>query len=289
MENYKKSKTECINDFIYDILYSLFNTMRCIKFLFEKLIFNKHKELLKNKELKNIYKNKRCFVLGNGPSLNAQNIELLKDEIVFMVNRSFLDSRYEIIKPKYHVIVDSKLATGVWPITYLDDIAQKNPDVIFLLNSKWFDLEIFQAYKKKYTIYWIDQSLELTNFNLNKKIDLTKKSYGKYVVEQGIVTASYMGCDTIYITGVDGDGFANLLLNQPSHSYGTNNDDIERFKSWRGIREAICSVCNWMLSWHYLNKYILNNQSKIVNLSGRGIITMVETDNFDNVVRKLND
>lgn len=289
MENYKKTKTEVINDLIYDILHSNYNTIKYTKYLYQKTLCKKHKQLLKNKELKDIYQNKRCFVLGNGPSLNNQKIELLKDEIVFMVNRSFLDKRYQIIKPKYHVIVDNKLATGEWPITYLDDIININPEVTFLLNSKWYDLELFKEYKNKYKIYWIDQSLQFTSFNLNKNIDLTKKTYGKNVVEQGIVTASYMGIDNIYISGVDGDGFINLLLDQPSHSYGSNEDDIKKFKSWQGIREAICSVCSWMLSWSYLNQYILNNHSKIINLSGRGIITMVETDSFDNIVGKDND
>lgn len=289
MEPYKKTKTEIINDLIYDILHSIYNTVKYTKYLYQIFFLNKNKYLLKNKELKNIYYNKRCFVLGNGPSLNNQKIELLKDEIVFMVNRSFLDERYKIIKPKYHVIVDNKLATGEWPITYLDDISDLNPDVTFLLNSKWYDLELFKTYKNKYNIYWIDQSLQFTSFNLNRKIDLTKKTYGKNVVEQGIVVASYMGIDKIYITGVDGDGFVNLLLNQPSHSYGSNEDDIKKFQSWQGIRESISSVSNWMLTWSYLNHYILNNKSKIINLSGRGIITMVDTDNFDNIVGKNND
>jgi len=284
MENYKKTKTEIVSDFIFDLLYTLFNLIKYTKYLYEKIVFKTHQQLSKNKELKNIYKNKRCFVLGNGPPLNTQNIELLKDEIIFMVNRSFLDERYEKIKPQYHIIVDNKLATGVWPITYLDDIASINPEVTFFLNSKWFDLDIFQIYKDKYTIYWIDQSLEFTSFDLNKKIDLTKKTYGKNVVEQGIVTAAYMGFSDIYITGVDGDGFANLLMNQQSHSYGTNNDDIEKFKSWIGIREAICSVCRWMQTWYYLDKYISNNGSKIINLTGRGIITMVELKDFDKIV-----
>ena len=94
-----------------------------------------------------------------------------------------------------------------------------------------------------------------------------------------------MGFKNIFISGVDGDGFANLLLNQKSHSYGVNADDIEKFSTWQGVRQSICSVCKWMLAWHYLDKYISNNDSIIINLSGRGIMTMVATDSFENVVK----
>lgn len=286
---YKKTKFELINDLFYDILFSLVNFFRLSKFYSERFLLNKHRQLIKNFDLKQTQSTEQCFVLGNGPSLNNQDIEKLKNEVVFMVNRSFMDERYKKIKPQYHVIVDNKLATGIWPLSYLDDVYNQNPEVTFILNSCWFDLPEFQDYKEKYKIHWIDQSLQLTNFNLNKKIDLTKRTYGKNVVEQAVVVASYMGYKRIYMTGVDGDGFANILLKQDSHSYGSNSDDLQRFEHWGGVRESICSVCNWMLTWSYLDKYIKNNGSKIVNLSGRGIITMVEMDSFEKVVEKLDD
>ena len=83
---------------------------------------------------------------------------------------------------------------------------------------------------------------------------------------------------------MDGDGFANLLLSQKSHSYGVNADDIERFSTWQGVRQSICSVGKWMLTWYYLDQYITNNDSKIINISGRGIITMVAADRFEDVI-----
>ena len=283
MAGYRKTKREVLDTAIHNSINNLFNVFLWSRFYLEKFFFSRHSQLSRNIELKNIYYGQRCFVLGNGPSLNGQNIELLQDEVVFMVNRAFLDPRYSVIKPAYHVIIDDKLSTGEWPVTYLDDIVEQNPNVTFLLNSRWYDLEIFAQYKKKYRIYWIDQSLKLTRYSVSKTVDLTKITYGGFVVEQGIVSASYMGFSNIFITGVDGDGFANLLLDQKSHSYGVNNDDIEKFSSWQGVRQSLCSVCKWMLSWHYLDKYIKSNNSKIVNLTGRGIITMVSMDKFSNI------
>ena len=42
-----------------------------------------------------------------------------------MVNRSFDHPDYETIQPNYHIIVDSKLASGVWPLDYIDIIFKK--------------------------------------------------------------------------------------------------------------------------------------------------------------------
>ena len=144
---------------------------------------------------------------------------MLKNEIVFMVNRAFLDPRYQIIKPQYHVIVDNKLASGIWPITFLDQIAEMNPNVTFLLNSRWYRLPAFQVYKEKYKIFWLEQSLEFTQFAINQKLDLSTITYSKYVVEQAITSAIYMGLTNIYFLGVEGNGLAyTMTIKTPIHT-----------------------------------------------------------------------
>ena len=64
-----------------------------------------------------------------------------------MVNRSFDHPDYETIQPNYHIIVDSKLASGVWPLDYID-IISKNPNVKLILNANWYHLEKFKVKKK---------------------------------------------------------------------------------------------------------------------------------------------
>ena len=110
------------------IVVDLYNLYEQIEYIYKKLC-GKYFFLKKNKILKDIHKEKRIFVLGNGPSLNDFDLKKLKNEIVIMVNRSFKHPDYAIIKPKYHIFVDSKLATGVWPMSFLDQIYEKNPEV----------------------------------------------------------------------------------------------------------------------------------------------------------------
>ena len=73
----------------------------------------------KNTELKNIFKDKKGFLVANGPSIKNQNLKPLKNEITFFfLNRAFLHQDYEFIKPKYHIFIDPKLATGEWDNFY---------------------------------------------------------------------------------------------------------------------------------------------------------------------------
>jgi len=281
METYKRNRKEKLDDLYFELI----NKLRYAKFLYEKTFKSKHKQLEKNAELKDIHKGKRCFVIGNGPSINNQDLTLLKNEIVFMVNRAFLDPRYQIIKPKYHVIVDPKLATGEWPITFIDEIAEINPDVTFLLNSSWYDLDIFQSYKKKYKIYWIDGSLTITPYFFNKKIDLTDRTYSNAVVEQGISSAIYMGCKEVNFLGVDGNGLCySLLGREDSHSYGHNPEDLTI--SFQTIIRALNSMSNSLRKWFHLFEYCSKNEIILNNLTASGILK-VNHIKYDDYIKEI--
>ncbi len=60
-----------------------------------------------NAQFKNKYAGKRCFILGNGPSLKEQDLSLLKDEYVFTVNQITRHPDYEKIKSNFHFYTDS--------------------------------------------------------------------------------------------------------------------------------------------------------------------------------------
>src|SRR6476659_3558999 len=55
---------------------------------------------------RNIHAGRRCFILGNGPSLNRTDLSLLKDEFTFCSNRFYLMlDRPELrgFRPTYYV------------------------------------------------------------------------------------------------------------------------------------------------------------------------------------------
>ncbi len=67
---------------------------RCLYFLKEHLLFHAlpdgRKSLRHLQELRNSQRGKRCFILGNGPSLRQTNLNLLRGEITFGLNRIYL-------------------------------------------------------------------------------------------------------------------------------------------------------------------------------------------------------
>jgi hypothetical protein len=237
--------------------------------------------LQRNLELKDKHIGQRCFVVGNGPSLNVQNLKLLKDEVAFFVNRAFLHPDYEYIQPTYHIIVDPKLQTGEWSITFLDQIAEKNPNVVFLLSAKWYNDPKFQPYKKKFNIYWLDLRLIWTRF-FNGKINLSNINVCGAVVEVGIVSAIYMGMKEIYFLGVDGNGLCYNLIGQDSHSYGSNPEDLT--KDMLTISKDLYFMSMSARKWVYIANYCEKIGIKLVNLTAGGIMDICPRKKFEEVL-----
>lgn len=76
---------------------------------------------------KGIHVGKRCFIMGNGPSLNETNLEKLDGEIVFGCNSVFL--LFDRIKwrPTYYTCVDSRVLPDRAPD--IDDMLRAHPSM----------------------------------------------------------------------------------------------------------------------------------------------------------------
>jgi hypothetical protein len=57
-------------------------------------------------QLKNKHKGERCFIIGNGPSLNNLDLTLLKNEFTFGVNAIYTNFEKMGFYPTYHVVED---------------------------------------------------------------------------------------------------------------------------------------------------------------------------------------
>ena len=62
------------------------------------------KHLAKNRRFRGIHAGKRCFILCNGPSVNAENLAPLAREICFSVSNFYKHPLYEQVRPRYHCV-----------------------------------------------------------------------------------------------------------------------------------------------------------------------------------------
>lgn len=86
---------------------------RCVRTLRYRLV-SKRIPLTRNEfrllRLRNRHAGERCFIMGNGPSLNLCDVRLLKDEITFGFNSIFLNREKMGFAPTYYVVEDVLVA-----------------------------------------------------------------------------------------------------------------------------------------------------------------------------------
>lgn len=198
------------------LLFKLFDLLSNYKWdliFYYKLLSQKdfRKDIKLNRKFKNIDHGKRCFVVGNGPSLNKIDVTKLTYEIVFTVNNIMSNkSLYKTLNSDYHVLIDPNYLI-------LRPEIQEDKEVIDLLK------QINYENKKPICIVRNDAKAPFRKLGLDKILDLhyifqhrnitdayssevsmcKNMPTSQNVVQAAIFSAIYMGFKKIYLVGVD--------------------------------------------------------------------------------------
>ena len=171
--------------------------------------------LKKNKNLKNIHKGERCFIIGNGPSLKYYDLNKLNSEIVFTVNFMMKSEYFRTLKPNYHVLADpnifkfdSKNEDDLKKICLFKKTKDINPDIKFFIPYK---RKSFAQLFKDIDFYYFYNNLIFTprikhSYVLHQNIPIFQN-----VIIYAINIALYMGFEKIYLLGVDMTGFLEFF------------------------------------------------------------------------------
>jgi hypothetical protein len=161
-----------------------------VPFYFTSKIENKNRKLL---NFKNIHKNKRCFVIGNGPSLNQIDMNKLQNEITIGANRIYLGFKKWKLNLKYWTIEDELVAKDIaFEWNQLKDVIKFIPDdLIYLVDN--FDNVINFNFKRE------DFEEGLPRFS----DEWCELYWGGTVTYLMLQLAAIIGCNPIYMIGVD--------------------------------------------------------------------------------------
>lgn len=199
------------------------------------------------------------YIILNGPSLKTQDLLKLKGKTLMFVNRGFLHPSYKELQPKYHVFVDSKLITGVWPVEWLDQIWELSPNTRIILPLEWYNNPKFNLIKDDSRIYWLDWEIPF---------------YGIGVSSTCFSFAIKEKFDNIYFTGFDANGLAYDMVkkSENSHFYGADAE----------LKDMTCNQFALALYSHSIHlrslikfaHYCEKNKIMIKNFTNGGILDM---------------
>ncbi|MFV2047207.1 6-hydroxymethylpterin diphosphokinase MptE-like protein [Metabacillus sp. YM-086] len=251
------------------LLYNfVYKTNKYIK----ELVFPFSKRGRQIKKYKDIHLNKRCFIIGNGPSLTSGDLDKLSNEITFAFNRVYYIFNRTTWRPTYYCSEDNKTI-----------FRSKEEINSIKVEHKFFPVNFPWDYK----IHFTNANYYLFKFG-NKNIepqfsrDIVKGIYwGNTVAYTAIQIAVYMGVKEIYLLGVD-HNFSKMLNDKGeiiidktakdyfTEEYNTDKDDL-----------YIPNVEVSTRAFKVAKKYADKNNIKIYNATRGGKLEVFERVDFD--------
>ena len=254
-----------------------------------------------NEKLKDIHRGKRCFIIGTGPSINNQDLTLLKDEQTIVVNAFWRHHQYTKIRPKYHIIADADIlrnnTENFWTKEFVQFESQvRESGTSLLLNILMKDyLESNNYYSgiDKYYLAFNGSFNEKLKFN----IELDKiLPYGKNVMISGLIAAAYMGFEKIYLLGCEHDVLAYRYPRQSDHFYNERQYNLsspEEVKKYAlddvvSYENLIHHVQVLFQNYRLLKKKlsITNPRLKIFNATPNSFLDVFPSADYETIINK---
>lgn len=177
------------------------------------------KERAKNRNIKLVRKNDKCYICGLGPSLKEVDFNRIDADII-VVNRfyKFAEQNNINISPTYYCLIDDAFYKD------LSGEAQKAfsryPNSAFLLNGKYKDYikeETRKLGNAFYAFMWKGALNKRTRIDFTRRIPIANN-----VVNTAIALAIYAGYKEIILLGCDFNSFASP---KSIHCYHEENDE----------------------------------------------------------------
>lgn len=277
-------------------------------FFLNNIVFNKNircnksvNHLLEsNRALKDIHYGERCFILGNGPSLKTENLDLLRGETIFTVNQITRLPDYNKLHPQYHFWVDGNFF----------NIDLNKPEDVELLNIMFntgteeticfFPLER-ESFCKKHKL---DKKLNLCYFAAKPRLTLYEDfdlpiDFTKYlpgfgtVVQYSICMAIYMGFSEIYLLGCDNTGIMVTIKSalkendKNDYAYTVSENEKKRMENLlnrNSIEQYAIDYAQTLTAYRILYEYCGKRGIKLVNCSSSTVIDSIPRKSLKQVI-----
>lgn len=229
-----------------------------------------HSDLVKFKDM---YRDRRCFIVATGPSLRMEDLDCLKanKEICFGMNQIYLAYDKTGWRPDFYVFSDF-LVLGA----NMDEIRMLNDgELLFLMDDNEYTAELKgRDNVYEYHLHKEEYFNSLPKFSYNA----ANKMYRGYTVTYVCLQlAVYMGFKEIYLIGCDFTNYGNKQWNSSNthfcSEYGQNRTGF--------VADTHDKV---MLAYVSAKQHALSAGVKIYNATRGGELEVFDRVNFDDIL-----
>lgn len=248
-----------------------------------------------NRVLRDQHYGKRCFILGNGPSLLDDNLSALDGEILFTVNN--LDAmEIGAPMPRYHVISDRRFfsmdvnsPTDRAMVERLVRITSKRrgdsqqPPTTFVPSSEIGRMESFASGRTYDMRYFCNPYYFSDFYEVSTDISQVIPRFSS-VIQHAVIIAMHLGFKEIYLLGCD---TTNIVANiqtaleqsvSDSYAYAVTHDIDQWFREQylkRDMERCAESFLEVLVAFRFLSAYCRRRGVDLVNCSSRTVVESI--------------
>jgi hypothetical protein len=244
--------------------------------------------LARNAAFRDRHRGRRCFVIGNGPSLAAQDVSRLGAELTFVMSGFWKHPAVEDWQPSYYFLADPLFFDGSAPLArFFDGLRSR-------ISSTTFVVPLYARRSVEQTailppaapVHYVAFRGRL-HHGLRSEPDLTKRIPAVTSVSQlAIMAALYMGCSPIVLLGLDHDWLAQRGLDRHFYSGRTVDDhpeahgDLERYP----YAELLDSSLRLWRGYDALRTLAARKGVRIVNATEGGFLDVFERARYEDLL-----
>ncbi len=245
--------------------------------------------LPRNETFRDRHRGRRCFVIGNGPSLKQQDLSRLTSEVTFATNAFYLHPLVsEQGLPSYYLLSDPEYFDGRIALEEFSQLqAAIGSTPIFLPHYAREFIASTNALPSE-QIYYVASCGGLED-TWRARPDLTQTIPGaQTVVQLAILAAMYMGCSPIYLLGLDHDWLSHGGQHLNFYSDGAVDDQPEgNLPGWtyRKMMEAMLTM--WDI-YEMLQRIADAENIEIINATHGGFLDVFKRQRYESIVNEAN-
>ena len=238
--------------------------------------FSRYSQIKKKiSQLHSINIGKRCFLIGNGPSVRLSDLELLHDEITFCCNRFHLCYVETSFRPTYIVSADDFM---------IKDFGMEISKSAIQNNQKAF----FGMTKDPRPYLHSDDSVIWIRLNRNRPFR-PSSNISKSIGNGGATLlfaaqiAMHMGINEMYLYGVD-HNFQNYQLFNTSKLNAAKGDGNHFIKNYRAGKSWVPPTTTFSeASYRALGDHLSSKGGFLKNASRESALPHIERIDFDSI------
>jgi len=223
-------------------------------------------------QLKDKHKGERCFIIGNGPSLLASDLDKLKNEITFATNKIFLIFDKTEWRPSYYCNHDDEVFKDAYAEIQKNIKCPAFYELPSIFSVDDFCLTNFYFYCSDKRVCW----------RPNRKPSFSEEPFvmqwGATITYDCLQLAAYMGFSEIYLLGVDNTNMPVVKLNGEIFFGDTKDHFDNRYKPSQ-IYTIPIDIINSAYNTAY--EYCKSHNIKIYNATRGGALEAFERVDFD--------